>query len=98
AQLPHGGLVRQRLEKGNQHLSRAEPLTLVGRRLAHLDDPVRLPRVAERRAGLAVRVAGEGGGTPAASLDTELEAPGGELPDGLRDERDPPLAHRRLAR
>ncbi len=91
-------LVRQRLEEGDQQLSRAEPLTLVRRRLAHLDDPVRLPRVAERRARLAVRVVGEGGGIPGASLDDELEASGGELPDGLGDERDPPLALRRLAR
>ena len=88
----------ERLEKGDQQLARAEPLTLVGRRLPHLDDAVRLPRIAERRAGLAVRVVGEGGGIPGASLDDELEACRSELPDGLRDERDPALALRRLAR
>ena len=91
-------LVRERLEEGDQQLAGAEPLTLVRRRFPYLDDAVRLPRIAERRARLAVGLVGERSGIPGAALDDELEACGRELPYGLGDERDTALALRRLAR
>ena len=93
------GLVRERLEEADQQLAGAEPLTLVRRRLAHLDDGVGVPGIAERRARLGVRRRrGTKPASPAPCSTTSVEARGDELPDGLGDERDTALALRRLAR
>ena len=66
--------------------------------LRTLTTPFGLPRVTDRRARLDVRVVRERRGVAGAPLDDELEPLRRELPDGLRHERDPPLALRRLAR
>ena len=71
--------------------------SLVCRRLAHLDDAVGRPRIAEHRARLRIRVVGERGGRAGPLLYDKLEARRRQLADGLRHERDPPLAFGCLA-
>ena len=66
--------------------------------LRTLTTPSAVPRVAERRAGVAVRVVGERRRRRRRPARPRARSRCGELPDRLGDERDTPLAVRRLAR
>jgi len=91
--------IRQRLEEPDQHLPAAQPLRFLIRRLSHLDDRVRVPRlIRELRTCLAVRLIGKRGSRPGAALDHDLEPTCHQFRDGVRDERHPTLARLDLPR
>ena len=91
------GGVGQRREKRDQHLPAAQPRSLLGGRRRDLRDDVGAPRIADRRAGLAVRLVREPCGFAGARLDDHLDAVP-EPADGLGNQRDPTFAGNQLLR
>jgi membrane protein DedA with SNARE-associated domain len=93
------GWIRQRLEEPDQHLSTAQALRLLTRRLPNLHDRVGVPHlIRELCTGLAVRLVGKRCSDPGAPLDDDLEPACDELRHGFRDERHSTLARLDLPR
>ena len=77
----------ERRQEGDQHLAVVQPRDLLGARRRDLRDDVGRPRIADRRARLAVGLVGESGGVPCARLDDHVHTVS-EPSDGLGDQCD----------
>ena len=91
-------LVGQRLEEADRTWPVPQPAELLVARLAYLGDDLRGPRIAELGARFSERLIREGRGLAGTGLHDDGDPRFRQLRDELGDERNPPLARRRLLR